>query len=190
MIEKINLYQKNILLIPAAVILISFIFLSAVYLSAKNKIYALKSTFKETEEKIQKIEKIIDQNQSAGEGIRLLQERNQQIDMKFPSKEEEGLGRLTNIARQLNIDVVSIRPQPKIDFLDAANQKVVVKGKTCQQFFVSLEMKGSYRELVAYIEALKKDLQTLFIIEKLNIKKEVHPSQLNITVGINLYLLS
>ena len=106
---------------------------------------------------------------------------------KFPEKEEESLRILSDIARNLNIEIISISPKPKRVF-EAAGR---VEEKICQFISVSMEMRGTYFNLVKYIESLKKDLPAFLSIEELRIKKErIEGSLLNIMLTFKLYLLS
>ena len=76
-------------------------------------------------------------------------------------------------------------------FLDENNQKVEIEEKTCELVPVTIEMKCFYKDLVKYIETLKKSLPAFISIERLRINKDKSGiPRLNIVLDLNLYLLS
>ena len=191
MIKKINPAQKRIVLISTAAILTFFIFWFLLYTPIKGGVGRLKKDLTDIDSQIKQIEKVVDRHRTIDEEMKSLEERYAQISSKFPSKEEEALGMLSDFARKLDLSVLSVRSQPKMPFVDADKQKAEIDGKTCQKFLVTLEIKGSYKDFLAYLETIKELLPAYLTVERLQISKDLSGSPgLNINVDFNLYLLS
>lgn len=162
-----------------------------VYLPTKNAVSRAKKELTAAETQIRQIEAIVDKAKSMEEGLTLLQGVFAKINNKFPRQEEESLAMLSDYARKLNIEVVSIKPSAKEFLFDEDGQKIGIEGRFCQSLPVSLELRCSYKDLVGYLEALKKEVTAYLSIEKLRINKDsLGPAKLSVILDINLYLLS
>ncbi len=135
----------------------------------------------------------IEQGDAAGQGIGTpvltAEERLRILEAKFPAVEEESLKVLADAAKQEGLELVSLTPHPKEIFLDKNGQPVVVEGKACYQVFVTLDAKGSFRNVVRYLEQLKAS--PLFAtVERLSVVKE-KPEDTVLVVGLDMrvYLL-
>ncbi|MBI5873094.1 MAG: hypothetical protein HZB36_03005 [Candidatus Omnitrophica bacterium] len=151
----------------------------------------LKAELSSAEGSIQEIESLTKMAKTVDEGIRLLEEKERRLVLKFPSKEEDALKMLSDFAQKSGINLVSIMPQSKEIFLDEGGEKILIDGKTCQRLAVSLEARCSYKALVRYIEMLNENLPSYCVIERLSIHKEgVDGASLNVILDMRLYLLS
>lgn len=191
-IRKLSPSQKKIIIISLIIISVFLIFWLFIYLPSKNTVQRYKSELISIENQIKEIEVLIGEAKSIDEGIRLLKARSQELNNRFPPGEEDSLKILSNIAKKMNIELISIRPQSKKEFVDADNRKVEIEGKTCSTILVSIEMKCYYKDLVKYVQILKESADFAFItFEKLQISKDKSGTpKLNITLDFNLYLLS
>lgn len=191
-IRNLSPSQKKIVIISLIVIAVFLIFWLFIYLPTKFTVQRYKSELISVESQIKEIEAVIGEAKTRDEGIRLLKARYQELNNKFPQGEEDSLRMLSDFAKKLNIELISIRPQPKREFLDGNNQKVEIEGMTCLIIFVSIEMKCFYKDLVKYIQTLKESSGLTFVtFEKLRISKDKSGTpKLNITLDLNLYLLS
>lgn len=182
--------QRKIIIIASG---IGSLFLLASFFicwTENNKLGQLKAELNVIENQIQEIEGA-EGNGQAGTEITSMEEQYRQVESKFPPKEEEDLRLLSDFARGLDIKIVSLRSQPKVLFQDQNNQKVEIDGKVCQTVLISIEMIGSYGDLVKYLETLKKSLPAYVSVERLRILKDVSTApKLNITLELNLYLLA
>ncbi len=162
-----------------------------IYVPALRKIDALNSELSAMQSQIEQIEAAVGRERSIAAGIELLKNRYGQLDMKFPSKEEDALRSISELARERNIAIITMKSQPKVQFLDAENKNVEIDGKICQILPVAIEMKSGYKDLGQYIETLKKSLPAYVTIERLKIQKESGAAlDLKVTLELNLYLLS
>jgi hypothetical protein len=143
------------------------------------------------EAQLREVEIIFGQAKTVDEGMKSLGERYWELNKKFPQEEEEALKMLSVLARNLNIEIVSVKVDPKIIFLDENSQEVEIEGKTCQVAHATIEMRCFYKDLVKYIGTLKKNLPAFINIERLGIVKDKSGMpRLNIILGLNLYFLS
>ncbi|MEA3560852.1 MAG: hypothetical protein U9R31_03680 [Candidatus Omnitrophota bacterium] len=191
LMNKKGLLQKEIIIITFLILsafLICWIF---IYFPSKNIVKRIKSELAGLQRQIYEIEAVIGRAKTTDKNIRALVEKSQKLNNAFPQKEEESLKMLSQLARNLNIELNSVKPQLRAVFLGEDKKEVKIEGKTCQKIFVSLEMKCFYKDLVKYIETLKKVLPALATVEILKAGKDCSgTTKLNVTLGINLYLLS
>lgn len=191
MIKQISFSQKKIIIMVSVGLVAFLIPWFLVYLPTKNAVGRAKKELAAAETQIRQIEAIVDKAKNMEEGLTLLQGVFAKINNKFPRQEEESLAMLSDYARKLNIEVVSIKPSAKEFLFDEDGQKIGIECKFCQRLAVSLELRCSYKDLVGYLEALKKEVTAYISIEKLRINKDsLGPAKLSVILDINLYLLS
>lgn len=183
--------QRKIIIVAAAAVTVVALLSLFVYLPAVQKISLLKGEVSGIQDQIEQIEAMVSQGHSMAEGIEALKNRYRALDAKFPVKEEEALELFSEFARKCNVTIVTIKSQPKVEFLDAKDQKVAIEGKICQILPVSIEVRSNYNDLGKYVEMLEESLPTYVTVEELNIHKESGGiPNLRVTIELNLYLLS
>jgi hypothetical protein len=190
--DNINLAQKKIItavLVWLCVFLVSWMF---VYLPARRQVMRMKQQLNAAEEQIRGIEGGLEGNVAIEAGMKLLQEKSGALAAKFPQREEESLRMLSALAQKLNLEIVSLLPEPKTLFLKGQdNLKTEVEGRTCYTVAVAIEMRGSYNDLLRYIAALEESPEAHICVEGLKITKgTAGPAKLNINLNLKLYLLS
>lgn len=190
--------QKKINIVSAAVIAVFLIFLFFVYLPAQKTVARLKAELEETEGRIQEIESLLDKTKPLAENITMLKARYKELSNKFPEREEEALRALSDLARNLNVEIISLRPSPKRLLLGQEDKALLIEGKSCRFCAVTVEMRCDYANLVEYIEAVHNELPAVVTVQSLRALKEnqdvpaslrVKP-KLKVTLTFNLYLLS
>ena len=191
MIREMNLSQMKLLLISgvAALVIIGLWFLMV--LPIKHSSSKLQQELQEVQMRISQIESMVEKGQLPKEATASLEERYRQVSSQFPAQEEESIELLSNLAQRLGLQILSLRSQPKTDFLDEDGRKLEIEGKVCQTVSIFMEMKGSYKTLINYITALKEELPAYATIEKLSLGEE-DPTLLNLAIflEIKLYLLA
>jgi len=191
-ISKINISesQKKIIIITCVgffVFLLLWIFL---YLPASKEIRNLKSELVLTEQKIQGIEAFLVGAQNRDEAIRLLKKSQQYLSNRFPQKEEESLKLIPEFARKNKIEVISLNPGSKMEFLDESGKQLIIDGRKAFYLPITMEMDCFYKDLVKYLLELKSDLPTFVSVISLNVKKEDQlTGRVRASVELNLYLL-
>lgn len=191
-IPKINITENQ-----KKIIILGCIFFSGflslwifVYLPASKEIRNLKSELALTERQIQEIELLLSGSENRDEAIRQLKQRQQYLSNRFPSREEESLRIITEFARKNNIEVISLQPGSKAEFLDEAGKQMVIDGKIANYLPIMMELRCFYKDLVKYLLELKNNLPAFVSVASLNIKKD-NPltGLLRVSVNFNLYLL-
>ena len=182
--------QKKIILISLCVLFIFLLFLVFLYIPANKEIATLKNELTSTEKQIQGIELLLAGSQSRDEAIRMLEQRKQYLNNKFPQQEEESLRLIPEVARKMNITVVSLQPGTRTELLDAADKQIIIENKVASYLPISLEIVCYFKDLVKYALELKTILPAFISINSLDINKE---GQLNgkirVNFEFNLYLL-
>ena len=188
-IKQIGKGQKKIIVVAAIMLAVFLLFWLFIYLPSSVKANSLKKELLSLEEHIKGIEKIIG-NKPLHVGIALLRKNLKEFSLAFPHKEEECLRDLSNSARKFDIKMLSIKPQPKIQFIDENKKETIVEGKTLQKVRVLVKASGSYYNIVKYIENLR-NLAAVASVDFLEIQKESLNSKiLNIVLNIDFWLLS
>jgi len=189
--KKISDSQKKMIIYGAIVVGVFLIFWIFFYGPSRGRANRLKSRLLIAKGEIQDIEAMVDKDRPVSESINLLRKRQEELENKFPEKEEQSLRGLSDLARRFDIEVISISPQQKKIFLDKDSDQVKVSGKTCQRVYVGMKIRCSYEGLVRFIEALKEDLPAFVTVEHLEIQKYAAGSRkrLNVVLELNLFLL-
>jgi len=158
-----------------------------VYLPSRQKLKELKNEFSIVKNQIRQIEGMFGKGEKMERDKRMLEVQYQNINSKFPEKEEEALGMLSDIAKKFKTKVYSISSQPKVFILDEVGKKLEVQGKFCQKILILMKIKASYRDLSEYIDALKESLPAYITIESFVIRNDASGS-LKLAVDLNLVL--
>lgn len=187
MMLRISPTQKRIIGVTTAVILAFVLAWGLVYLPARSKVGRLQTELNDLEDQIRQIEIMSIEGKTISEGIKVLETKYRQINIKFPEKEEEGLGLISEFAQKQNLEVIAMTSQPK----KSCPLEAKVDGKSCYEVSVSIVMRGTYPNLVLYMETLKESLPAYVTFDRLGISKEGSGSALvNIKLDFRLYLLS
>jgi len=182
--------QKKIIIASASGLFIFLLLWAFFYYPASKEIANLKNELISTEQQIQGIEILLSGSQNRNEAIRLLKQRQEYLNNKFPPKEEESLRIITETARKMNIDVVSLQPGLRTEFLDEAGKQVIIDGRVANYIPITIEVVCFYKDLVGYLTELKNILPAFVSVINVNIKKDDQASgKIRATVGFNLYLL-
>jgi len=182
--------QKKIIIMGAITALVFLLFLVFFYLPASKEIQALKNELISTDSQIQSIETLLSGSGTRDEATRLLKERQQYLNNKFPNKEEESLRLIPEFARKNNIEVISLQPGAKTEFLAEDGKPHIIEGRTAYYLPMTMEISCSYKDLVAYLLELKSYLPVFVSVINLNVRKESQSAnKVRATVTFNLYLL-
>lgn len=192
-LSKIDLTdsQKKIVIISGSVLFIFFLFLVFLFLPASKQIRELKNELISTQMQIKGIEMLLAGAQGRDEAIRLLKEKQQYLNRKFPQKEEESIRLIPEMARKMNINVISVQPGLKTVFLDAAGKQVMIENKVVYYLPIALEASCYFKDLVKYIFELKANFPACISIDSLDIERESQLMGKNrVNVEFNMYLLN
>jgi len=190
-IRNVSLNQKKILITTVIFILVISLLWGFVCFPRKEQLNNLKSEFNGLQKEIEQIESVFIKDQNLVEGIRAFKDRFKQMENKFPEKEEEGLKMISDLARDYNIEITLTQSQPKQEFFNEEGDEIIIEDKTCMLVPVSVDLNGSYQDLLSYIDSLNDRMPSLVTVEVLNINRDRSSTRfLNVKLNLNLYLLS
>ena len=182
--------QKKIIIMSAVGLFIFLLLWTFLYYPSSKEIANLKGELASTEQQIQGIEMFLVGSKSRDEAIRLLKQKQQYLSNKFPQKEQESLRLISEVARNMNIEVISLQPQSRTEFLDASGKQVIIEGKIVNYLPITLEAVCFYKDLVKYALELKNNLPAFINVNNLNIKKDNQTTgKIRVSIEFNLYLL-
>ncbi len=191
MMKKLTPSEQKTLIAAAVICAVFLLAWVLLYLPQVRKFNKLKNDFNTAQMRIQQIEGMISVNDNMGEAMELLKDKLNNLILKFPQTEKESLQAVSDLARKANLTVVSMQSQPKTPFLDAQGQPARVEDKNCQMINVSVELKGSFKDLGRYFSLLKTVLPAYVSIERVNLQSDgAAMPLLNISLVLNLYLLT
>lgn len=183
--------QKKIVIVSLSVLFIFLLFWVFLFLPASKQITTLKNELNSTGKQIQGIEILLAGSQSRDEAIRLLKQKQQYLSNKFPQKEEESLRLIPEIARKMNIIVISVQPGSKTELLNEAGKQIVIENKAVNYLLITLEVNCYFKDLVKYLLELKATLPAFTSVNSLEIKKEDPlTGKIRANIELNLYLLN
>ena len=84
--------------------------------------------------------------------------------------------------------MLSVKPGAKELLLDKDGNRVKIAGADCLKLPLGLAIKGSYRAIVDYIEALRKEGPSLIGIEGLKVAKTELKNELAADINFLIYL--
>jgi len=183
--------QKKIIIISFAVLCVFLLLGVFLYLPSLRQIKNLKNEFVSTQQQIQAIEALLAGQQGRDEALRLLKQKQQYLSSGFPQKEEESLRFIPEIARKMNIQVISLNPGSKTEFLDESGRQTVIEGKLVKYLPITMEASCYYKDLVKYLLDLKSNLPAFINVISLNVQKESQlTGKVRASLEFNLYLLT
>ena len=176
----------EVVALSVAVVLLSLF----IYLPLKGKAGRLAVDLKNLQTNLDHVREIVGGGKDLEAGKVLLEKNLKKLDAKFPEKEYDALNRISELARTSGLEVVSVNSQPKHLIEDSQAQGLNIDGKVCHQISVSMELRGTYSNLVGYLSSLKDSPNTFTMVDRYHLRKEGPESKkLGISVELNLYLL-
>ncbi|RJP28072.1 MAG: hypothetical protein C4533_06270 [Candidatus Omnitrophota bacterium] len=188
---SLNEAQKKIAVVLMVFIIIILVLWITIYRPLRIKELNLGLELKALNAQIAQIESIFGSDASIDEGMLRIKKASEAALDKLPADEKDSIRMLSDVARKHNIEIISIKPQPKSLVLDKDRKEIQAEGKTCHSIFVSIDMISSFSDLVAYLAVLENEFKTFITVEELAINRlELSGAKLPVILSINLYLLS
>jgi hypothetical protein len=182
--------QKKIIMIGLGVLLIFLFFLVFLFMPENKQISTLKNELISTDKQIQGIEILLTGAQSRDEAIRRLKQKQQYLNNKFPQKEEESLRLIPELARKMNISVISMQPGSKTELLDGAGKQMIIENRVVNYLPITLEVSCYFKDLVKYVLELQATLPAFTSVHSLEMNKEWQVAgKIRAKIEFNLYLL-
>lgn len=188
--------QKKILLYVSIGAIIILIFWRAVYLPSRRQVQKFQSQLEKVEKQLNKIKEIEEIKEAISKGyiytqsIEDLKGELAAVSKSIATEEETSLDYISSSARDLNLEVLSIKPAAKMLLLDKNKNRIKIAGAECFQLPVNLRLRGGYKAIGDYIESLRKDAPSLTTIENLRINKSRGADTLAADVSLIIYLKS
>jgi len=184
--------QQNILYmfgIVALTIIIVFIF---IYAPKETQVKKLKVQFKSLEESLTNIHSIVGIKEDLGKGILRLRSDAADTEAKFvrPDNIGELLQMLSAEARSRDIEVVSTQPSEfSTCYAKAKGSALQFDGFECNKISIEMNVVGSYRSLIDYMDTLENKQTLQLVVERFNIERQDNPSRLRAYIVINAFAL-
>lgn len=189
---KINITQdqKKIIAAGSVVLFVFLFFWVFFYLPSLSQLDNLKNEFLSTEQQILAIEALATDSVGRRESIRLLKRKQEYLSARLPQKEQESLRFIPEFARKMNIQVISVSPGSKTEFLDEYGKQVFIKRKVVSYLPISMDVNCYYKDLVKYLLDIKDNVPSLVRITSLDVRREDRVSgKIRANIELNLYLL-
>ena len=161
-----------------------------IYWPAQKRVEQYKNDLSIVNAQIERIEAMMEEGKTEAEMLALLHERNTYFNSKFPSKEEGALNALAVLAQEADVEQLSSALQPKKTCFDKNKQPIKINDKICKEIFISLKMRGSYENIINYIELLKDKLPAFVTIESIFLKSKAGTHRLDVVIELKMYTLS
>lgn len=172
----------TIAIIGFGIIAILWIF---IYIPQRKQLRALQQELSTIEDRIKSITPSSSQGELAF-AVADLQKNLKQSQDLFITNERQLITVLSNAATHKNVNVTSIKPQPKtpLQGVDAA------EGYACQEVPMSLTLTGEYRNIGEYIQALDHEVPIIITVRRLSIAGKGEGTYvLDAMLDVSAYLL-
>lgn len=185
---KIEKRQQKILIMAGIAFSAILVFWLFIYSPKKKQMKELKFELYETRKVVSNFKKIVGEEESLDVAIDRYNTKLKDFKLKLPSQEESTIRDLATEANKLGIEVLAITPG------SAVNSKlpINVKGYTCRELPISINLKTQYRKFADYIVVLKERFPAILVFNKLDIRREredVIGSLVVVTLDVTLYLM-
>ncbi len=182
--------QKKILAFAAMTVVFLFLFILLVYLPGRSTTTRLKRELAQTRARVSELQAVVNVGRNIRQGINLVKDKYTWIIRKFPGKEEESIQLLNELTQGLNVEIISINPQPKVPYFDEKNKPVFLDGRSLQSGEVSLALRCMYKDLMLYIQRLNDSLPGYIFADRIKISRDKENSlKLLVDMEFRLYLL-
>ena len=189
--SKINVFQIKLIQGVLALCLILLILGLMDFLPLRHRLEKAKEDLAAMENSLLPFAALLKDEQTLKGTLNSLKDRRRFLESKFPFKEDQSVQMISQLAQKSNMSIVSLNIQPQSPFLDSASSQVVSDDKTCFQIPVSIELTGTYIDLIRYIKTLHESLPAFVVVEEIKISRvTTEEKKLHITLNVNIYLLT
>ena len=147
--------------------------------------------WKRLDRQSQEVERGLEPGKTIETSMQKLDEQLVSLQARFPTREEESLGKLSDLAGEIPVSIVTIKTQPKSEFFNVDQKQLQSNGKSLRQVPVTVELRGSYYEVVKYLELLREKMPAHIAVQKLRMTRDSSvPNKLIVDMDLILFLLS
>ena len=169
-------------------ILVAVVLTFGILLPRRKKFLRAGQDLKIIKQEISRIEGLLE-GRDIKKGLSDFQKKIQVFDRRFPTKEEKGVKIIADLARQVKMEIRSLRPAAKAGFTDEKGRPVKIEGKTCYGVAVLLSGEGRFENLVEYLRRLDTSAELFTTVDKIDLNRVTVDGELSIQMRVTYYLL-
>lgn len=177
---------KNTLIV--FVVFIGIIF--AVHLPRRNHFRKIQRELADVKKNIVQLEQLVAVDGTLEKGLVRLNQIDKDFAVMFPEKEEDGLNRLEQKAKELSVEILSTQASPKEPIEIAPGEPLLINGVSFQKVLLSIDMRAQYNDFIRFLGALKEPESPFVTIERIKMEKQDDVNDpLHIVVDLQFYLI-
>ena len=177
---------KNILILFAVFIGM----ICVIYLPRKSHYRRVQQELAQVKKDILRVEELVAIDGSLEDGVLRLNQIDKDFATMFPEKEEDGLSRLEQKAKDLSVEILSTQARPKEPIEIAAGEPLLINGEPCQKVLLSIDMRAQYNDFIRFLAALKEPGSPFVTIERITMDKQGEEKDLlHIVIDLQFYLI-
>ena len=188
-IEFFIVNQKSILIMFGSIFAALFIFWVFIFIPKKERLETIKSDYYAMQAEIDNIEAIAGGADNIEDAIKKFNETIAMLNQKIPTSEEKTVKDLSFSAKQNDIEVTSLSPQP----LKISPVQGNIPGLECKELKIDMNLTCTFKNLGKYLFILQNEFPALIRIDRLEIKKakpeDKNDPSLEVRLILKVYLL-
>jgi len=169
--------QKNIILLGIAVTVFLLCFWIFIYSPQKNKLSLIKVELANIEAQIEQINKMAGDKDLA-EAVKNFNAQLGDASAKFSFSQEDVIASLSKEAKDLNIDIESIKPVGSVPVKE-------VTAVNIEELSIAMQLSCGFKDVADYLKILRDNFPALVKINELDIKGSGEGKDM---VGVNLQI--
>lgn len=167
--------KKNVLIIFIFAGL-SILFLRFIYFPKAMEVKKLNMENKKTKSGIVELYNFIGGQENLQDNIIKARNYAAILENALPSEKEVSniIRHINKEARDLNVNVNSIKPGDLSNYMDSRGSQLTVYGYTCKSMPISLSVDARYHDLGDFLNKIELDRNPMICVKKLEIRKDVN----------------
>jgi Tfp pilus assembly protein PilO len=181
--------QKTIWASAVMLCVIFAVFILFVYNPSKRQLQACKAEYSNIRDEMDRIEKTIAPGENIDDVMDRCYKKYKGLSARFPSQEETVLEQLSSMAKDLGINLDSVRPDRKSVYLKDG-VPVVIDGLHCDELQITVNFTSDYISFGKYLEAMRRDFPYLLTVQSMAMHATAdQPPKISAALGVKIYLL-
>ena len=137
--------------------------------------------------------KALNAQKSSSASVKPLRGPGAEQGTRFPESEKESLRLIAELARKMNVDVISMQSQPRLEWQAKKGKGADILGRKIYRVPVSLNLAARYEDFVRYLETLKKLSASYVAFSKVNmkyktVKDNTKPHHVDIKLDLDVFI--